>query len=539
MRGLLLQRRRSFAPHDARNDPESVGERRGVVRQCTVATARASRVDPERGRSAAVDRREHVCRKLLQLVDVRDNPVELPGPQDQFGFRHLEAGESRNPAHDLRSHRRGAGGHPKIVSRKTNFAGSRIPENVRERIASLAQENDLAQVARIAAGRGERIWIVGGALRDLVLGREVPEVDVAVEGDAGAIAHEMEARGRGRAVLLSGDRKPRVFRVAGRARTVDLAEIEGKTIEADLARRDFTANALAVELPAGTFLDPHGGLADLSRRRLRMVSEKNLSDDPLRSLRAARFLATHSLIPDRATSRAARRAAHGLERVAGERVQAELAKLLEAPRAADALVWAATNGVLGSALRLPLPEARWPRIAPAAAALDSASARKLPRDRLRRLRLAFLAGRAGLSGRSAASWLRGARWGTAEAGEVARLLDLASEASKSRGGEQDWRWLLDAGESAPDALRLLELLEPRSRRNVRRLRSRAARRRPIPEVRGADVLEWADIRPGPEVGRLLDAVRIEALAGRVRNREEARRWLQRRKQDSTSRRPGF
>ncbi|HLN80983.1 MAG TPA: hypothetical protein VK392_07305, partial [Thermoanaerobaculia bacterium] len=399
------------------------------------------------------------------------------------------------------------------------------PENLRERIAKLAAEGDLAELTRIAADRGERVWIVGGALRDLALGREVPEVDVAVHGDAGAIAREMESRGRGRAVLLSGDRKPRVFRVAGGVRTVDLAEIEGETIEIDLARRDFTANALAVELPAGVFLDPHGGLADLSRRRLRMVSEKNLADDPLRSLRAARLLATHGLTPDRETSRAARRAADGLRRVAGERVQAELAKLLEAPRAAPALVWAATNALLGSALRISIPEVRWRQIAKAAAALDSSSSRKLPRDRLRRLRLAFLAGRAGLSGRSAASWLRGGRWGTAEAGEVARLLELSSAASKSRGGEEDWRWLLDAGESGLDILRLLELLEPRSRPNVRRLRSRAARRRPIPEVRGADVLEWAQIRPGPEVGRLLDAVRIEALAGRVRNREEARRWL--------------
>ncbi|HMA17889.1 MAG TPA: hypothetical protein VKS03_05580 [Thermoanaerobaculia bacterium] len=399
-----------------------------------------------------------------------------------------------------------------------------MPGKLRERIARLAAEEDLAEVARIAGRRGERAWIVGGALRDLALSRKVPEVDVAVDGDAGAIAREMESSGRGRAVLLSGERKPRVFRVAGRVRILDLAEIEG-TIQADLARRDFTVNAMAVELPTGNVLDPRGGLTDLSLRRLRMVSEQNLADDPLRALRAARLFASHGLGPDRATSRAVRLVAGRLEQVARERIQAEVAKILEATRAAPALDWAATNGLLSPALQIRLAQSRWRRIAQAASVLDSPSARKLPRDRLRRLRLAFLAGKAGLTGERAASWLRRGRWGTVEAGEVARLLDLSSAAAAGRGGEDDWRWILAAGGRAPDALRLLELLEPRSRPGVRRLRARLVRRRPIPEVRGADVLEWAGIQPGPEVGRLLDAVRIEALAGRIRSRADARRWL--------------
>jgi tRNA nucleotidyltransferase/poly(A) polymerase len=403
-----------------------------------------------------------------------------------------------------------------------------VLEGLRGKIVRLAREKDVAEVARIAAHRGDRTWIVGGALRDLALGRDVPEVDVAVDGDAAAIAREMESRGHGRAVLLSGDRAPRVFRIAGRTRTVDLAEIEGGTIEADLARRDFGANALAVELPGGELLDPYGGLVDLSRRRLRMVSEKNLADDPLRPLRAARLFATHGLAPDRETSRASRRVASGLARVARERVQVELAKLLESPRAAAALAWAADNGLLAPALGIPLPEPRWRRISRAAAALDSPSARKLPGNRRRRLRLAFLAGKAGLSGGEAASWLRAGRWGTAEAGEVGRLLDFSSEASRSPGGDNDWRWVLHAGDHAADALRLLELLEPRRASPIRRLRARVARQRPIPEVRGADVLEWTGVRPGPEVGRLLEDVRIEALAGRVRTRREARRWLQKR-----------
>ena len=369
------------------------------------------------------------------------------------------------------------------------------------------------------------MWIVGGALRDLALGRRVAEVDLAVDGDARAIAEAMEALGRGRAVHLSGDRSPLVYRIAGRRRILDVAEIEGGSIETDLARRDFTANAIAGELPAGELLDPYGGLVDLSLGRLRMVSEKNLRDDPLRPLRAARLLATHLLVPDRETSRACRAAAGALDRVARERVQAELARLLEAPRAAPALSWMAANELCAPAFAIAIPRAAWMRIARGVSAVDERAGRRLAPERLRRVRLAFIARRAGLSARDTSGWLRRGRWGRDDAEKVSQLVDLVDSAARSDGGEDDWRWMLRAADQAADALRLLEILRPGSRRAVRRLRARVARRRPIPRVGGADVLEWMRIEPGPEVGRWLEALRIEALAGRIRSRADAKRWL--------------
>jgi hypothetical protein len=92
-----------------------------------------------------------------------------------------------------------------------------------------------------------------------------------------------------------------------------------------------------------------------------------------------------------------------------------------------------------------------------------------------------------------------------------------------------WRFLLEAGEGASDALLLLQASDPGSRPIARRLRTLARRRRAIPSVSGADVLEWLDIPPGPEVGRFLEAVRVEALAGRIRTIGEARDWLRGRK----------
>ncbi len=400
----------------------------------------------------------------------------------------------------------------------------------------LATEPELAAV-RGVVGRGRLrmdAWIVGGALRDRALGRAVSEIDLAVSGDAEAVARALQSLGFGRAFLLSADRSPRVFRVAGRRRLLDVAEIEGASIDSDLARRDFTVNALAFDLASGRLLDPFGGLADLERRRLAMVSEANLADDPLRCLRAARLAATHGLVPDRRTSGACRRVAPTLARVARERIQAELAKLLEIRQAAPALGWARRAGVLEPAIDLPIPAPAWRRLERRIAVTDSVPLAALPGARRRRLRLALIGAGLEMAPAQAAAWLRRLRWSSEEASEVARLLELSSAARAPLTDDEEWLWILRAGAQAGDALRLAATLAPRSRRAVRRLAVRLRRKRPLPDVRGGDILEWLGLPPGPEVGRLLEAVRVEGLAGRVRTRAEARRWLQVRvKQGST------
>jgi hypothetical protein len=112
---------------------------------------------------------------------------------------------------------------------------------------------------------------------------------------------------------------------------------------------------------------------------------------------------------------------------------------------------------------------------------------------------------------------------------------LASAVRELRTENEAWRWFLRAGDRAADALRLLETLDPRARSAVARMSARIARRRPIPEVRGGDVLEWLGIAPGPRVGELLEAIRVEGLAGRIRTRKEAREWLRSRAGGSSSR----
>lgn len=394
-------------------------------------------------------------------------------------------------------------------------------------LASLLRRREVRDFARVARRLGVEAWLVGGAVRDAWLGLPVPEIDAAIERDAEGAARELEAGGAGRAVFLSKDRPgPRVYRVAGR-RPLDIAEIEGGSIGTDLARRDFTANALAVPVGGGPgdVLDPFGGLEDLARRRLRPVSARNILEDPLRALRAARFLATHGLAPDEAALDAARAAAAGLARVAAERIAGELSRILGSPRAAPALAWAGKAGLLPPTLGLPLSPARARSLARALAALDDAGTRRLPEARRRRLRLAALALALGLSGREAAAWLSRRRLPRREADDAAKLASLVEAAASIRPGDRRraWGWAIEAGPLARDAAHLA------ARRGKTRLAARLARlarRKPRRvDVGGEDVLRWLGIPAGPRVGVLLRELAVAAACGEVRTRREARDWL--------------
>jgi tRNA nucleotidyltransferase/poly(A) polymerase len=364
---------------------------------------------------------------------------------------------------------------------------------------------------------------VGGAARDLQLHRDVREVDAAVSGDVERLARAMESEGLGRAVSIS-PAAPRVFRVAGK-RELDLAEIEGASIEEDLKRRDFTVNAMAFDLTARKWLDPFGGLADLSAGRLRQLAPSNLAEDPLRVLRAARFIATHGLRPDAETSRSCRRVAPALAEVAPERLRAEWIKILEARHVAPSLSWAARVSALGPALGLSPAQAR--RLARSGKLLDAPALVRRDAESRRRLRLALLCARIGLRrGSRAAAWLAARRYGRSEAGDVGRLLWLVESAAAADSPGEQWAWVRDSGAMASEALLLFRLLIPgrsdRARVLTRRVHS--ARRRG-PAVSGNDVLAWLKIPPGPAVGRLLARMEIEKLRGAVRTRRQARAWL--------------
>jgi putative nucleotidyltransferase with HDIG domain len=187
----------------------------------------------------------------------------------------------------------------------------------------------------VLAGGGA--WVVGGAVRDRLLGRSTDDVDVAVGGDPRAAARAMkEATG---AAIFPLSEAFGAWRVISPARDwqVDITPLRDGDLLADLAARDFTVNAMAEPVGGGDVVDPHGGREDLAARRLRMVSPTAFDDDPLRTLRAVRLAAELSLeiVPE--TLAAATERAPRLAGIAAERIWAELRRVVGAPDPVAAL----------------------------------------------------------------------------------------------------------------------------------------------------------------------------------------------------------
>lgn len=237
-------------------------------------------------------------------------------------------------------------------------------------------ERELAERARELRGM-DRIsaalegappcFLVGGAVRDLLLGREPVDVDVAVEGDAEAVAGRV-ADALGGEVTVH-ERFGTATVTAGGVDAVNLArtrretypvpgalpEVEPAGIDEDLGRRDFTINAMALRLGAATgpdgeparasgaaLCDPHGGGEDLAAGLVRVLHERSFLDDPTRILRAVRYAARLGFALEPDTERWARDAAAGgaLGTVSGSRIRDELIDLLaenEAPRSVELL----------------------------------------------------------------------------------------------------------------------------------------------------------------------------------------------------------
>jgi poly(A) polymerase len=193
-------------------------------------------------------------------------------------------------------------------------------------------------------------WIVGGALRDELLGRPVRDVDVAVAGDPAQMARAIAAEVRGPVFRLS--EAFGAWRVIDRRQNLiwDFSPLQGETIEEDLRKRDFTVNAMARAFDGGELIDPLGGRADLDSRTLRVLGPEAYERDPLRPLRLARFAAELGFGPDPETERLTAAAAPGVAAVAGERVFGELRRLVIADGVLAGVALADRLGLLGAVL---------------------------------------------------------------------------------------------------------------------------------------------------------------------------------------------
>src|SRR5436305_2102430 len=168
-------------------------------------------------------------------------------------------------------------------------------------------------------------YVVGGAVRDLTLGMAPADVDVACL-DPLAVARSL-----GRKVIRLGrEEHLSAYRVVDGAHVYDFAALLDGSIDADLARRDFTINAMGVDLASGDLLDPHDGRADLARRLVRMIDASNFDDDPLRMLKAVRMAVRFGFGIDAETLDAIRFRASRIADVSVERVAYELTVIFSA-----------------------------------------------------------------------------------------------------------------------------------------------------------------------------------------------------------------
>jgi tRNA nucleotidyltransferase/poly(A) polymerase len=411
------------------------------------------------------------------------------------------------------------------------------------RLLALLDE-PLVRALRRAAG-ATPTHLVGGLLRDRLLGIGGSDLDAVVASDGLAIGRRLSRDLPARLVELGG-RAFAAYRLAGRGFTLDIWDRRGQSLEADLARRDFTVNAFALDVKDGRLIDPFGGLADLARRQLRATSDGVFADDPLRVLRLVRLaLQPPGFRPDPASLALARQAGRRLADVAAERIREELGKILRAPRLRPGLellvrldlypgLLLGTPGAAGEARRT---DRLLRRLAPAIEQL--AGRRDPPHGRLDPAgpRLAvLLAGLATAAGEAEETLerCRRASYLTGRETALCRRLLGCRQAPDSPAAE---RWFLHLWSadwpaaaatlaaiakpplSADDRRRLLARLTELAEREGARIFA------PRPLLDGDEIARLLGIGPGPRLGEAVERLRRAQVEGRVDDRAAAEALL--------------
>ena len=217
------------------------------------------------------------------------------------------------------------------------------PELFRSALAHLSPDLPfLTELGDRFTAEGHEISLVGGSVRDAFLGRRSPDLDLTTSASPDQTekilarwgdTHWDVGREFGTIGARRGSRTVEVttYRADAYDRTTRKPVVAfGDNLDDDLLRRDFTVNAMALRLPDLTFVDPHGGLRDLASRTLATPGrpEVSFADDPLRMMRAARFVSQLGLLPSREVIAAMSEMAESIEIVSAERVRDELSKLL-------------------------------------------------------------------------------------------------------------------------------------------------------------------------------------------------------------------
>ncbi len=204
-------------------------------------------------------------------------------------------------------------------------------ENIRQEIP---KDPILSKLSRLAKEKRIPLFLVGGYLRDLRFGTERKDYDFALPKEAASsIKMVEEALGLHFFKVGKEETNTVTFRTVKEGLSVDIAFLQGKTIEEDLKRRDFTINAMAFSLRDETFHSVEGSLEDMGKKLIRTVSDRSIDQDPLRMLRAIRYLCTlEGFILDEDLIREISSKKGQLRKTPGERIKTELDQILLSPR---------------------------------------------------------------------------------------------------------------------------------------------------------------------------------------------------------------
>ncbi len=429
---------------------------------------------------------------------------------------------------------------------------------VPERLQRLLEE--VRPLAERFTDAGKRLYLVGGVVRDAILDRLNEEIDLDFTTDA--MPEETEAivagwadavwdvgKAFGTVGCMKAGRRYEITTHRAEAYHADSRKpdvVFADAVEADLARRDFTVNAMALTLPDPQLVDPFGGLGDLGARRLRtpLSPEESFSDDPLRMLRAARFVAGYELVPEPEVVAAVRSMRARMEIVSPERVRDELSRLVVVPRPGKGLWFLVETGLAEEFLpelpALALEQDPIQRHKDVLAHTIAVVERTRP-DRVLRLAALFhdvgkpktrSFGPHGVSfhhhevvgARMTRERMQALHFSAADIEAVSRLVELHLRFHGYRSGDGGWtdsavrRYVRDAGPlldrlndltradcttrnqaKAAELARRMDQLE----RRIEELRSREELDRIRPDLDGRQVMDHLGIRPGPLVGQAL------------------------------------
>lgn len=330
---------------------------------------------------------------------------------------------------------------------------------------------------------GDDCYVVGGAIRDLLLGREPADADVACN-DPLASARLI----RDRVIRLGDAEHLSAYRIIERGHVYDFAELLDHDIDVDLARRDFTMNAMAVHLGHGALLDPHGGQRDIAARLVRMVQPSNFDDDPLRALKGVRMAVKFGFAIEEQTLAAIRERAPRIVEIAAERVTYELSVIFSAGRLCDAVSLLERTKLLQ-----PL----------------GLVARSLHADDV------SLAGAYALLVEDPRAYAERWRWSAELLREVLALRSLLES--------HDRIALYDAGETIARQLPgVLRALGREERLDFPDFTIRAL-------LSGSEIAKLSGVAPGPELGRIKRDLLEAQIRGEVKTRDEAMSLMERRR----------